>query len=236
MLSLAQSDHGTVAEDIATDIADVLAARIDSPGETAQGLEEEPGLFFGWSGVSVFFASYARFRRENARFQELAGAALRRDLRFTSEYGRGIVGLQDQSVNRSLPYLARGSAGVLYTTIQVPGVVDAHTLAGLEASCHSRYYAMSGLYNGTAGILAALSSLAPSESTSAQRDRLVQNLWDYALSWNGSLQFAGENYLRLSADFGTGAAGILTALVSAQTGRPAWLPTAGASVSAPAPR
>lgn len=224
MLSLAQTGSHASTEDIVVDIAETLASRVVQLDPSNTGLSTEPGLFFGWSGVAVFFASLARWRPEFSHYSQLAHRCLENDLSFTSTYGQGIVGLQDQTVNRSLPYLARGSAGVLFASTYVPSATDAHTEAGLLASCNSRYYAMSGLYNGTAGILAALASVQDIHDVTQQRDRLVRNIWDYALRWNDTLQFAGESYLRLSSDLSTGSAGILAALTSMASGQPAWLP------------
>lgn len=236
MLSLGQAGLGAATEDIAADIAETIASRVEQLDPADTGLAAEPGLFFGWSGVAVFFASLSRWRPEFSHYSQLASRCLEHDLGFTSTYGQGIIGLQDQAVNRSLPYLARGSAGVLFASTYIPTAIDAPTEAGLFASCDSRYYAMSGLYNGTAGILAALACLQPVQAVAEQQDRLVRNIWDYALRWNGTLQFAGENYLRLSTDLSTGSAGILAALTSVKTGQPAWLPIVNSSLLPPAPR
>ncbi len=224
MLSLAQAGVDAGAEEIALDIASVIAARVEMLDPTRTGLNAEPGLFFGWSGLSVFFAAVADHQRD-PRYARLATTCLRNDADFTSTYGRGIVGVQDQAVNRSLPYLGRGSAGVLFAAMRTPGALDDLTMDGLVASCRSRYYAMSGLYNGTAGILATLGSLPADASARAHSELLVRNLWDYALRWGDSMQFAGEGYLRLSSDLSTGSSGILAALTSFKTGQPAWLPT-----------
>lgn len=71
----------------------------------------------------------------------------------------------------------------------------------------------SGLNNGIAGILVAnhfASTWSP--QTTQTNNRLLDELNDYSLSWENTLQFPGDSYLRLSSDYSTGSAGILTAL------------------------
>jgi hypothetical protein len=161
--------------------------------------------------------------------QDAAVHFIERDLERSIEYGAGVIGMEDRENSRALPYLASGSAGVLYALPRVLGDHEARSrttlIDGLLAACSSNVYAFSGLFNGRAGICAALGG---SSRLGERFDRAaisqLDMLRDHALSWQGTLQFPGENYLRLSTDLGTGTAGVLAATASIRDGRSHWMP------------
>ncbi|WP_037650107.1 hypothetical protein [Streptomyces flavidovirens] len=79
----------------------------------------------------------------------------------------------------------------------------------------------SGLFNGRAGTLAALTHLddGSRETARAIRAHLAGFGW-HAIPYQGHLTFLGDQTLRLSADLGTGASGVLLTVNAALTGRP----------------
>lgn len=219
--------------EMAVQIAEVLCKRLDDSGSGAllAELDRRSGLFYGWSGLALFFASVAPFAPRTDEYNDLSRTLLERDLNRVSESGAGVLGIEDIEGQRSLPYLATGSAGVLFALAHVPAAEGlGHNagqayVEGFMRACNSQIYAYSGLFNGRAGIVAGLAGATGlHDAISAQAAVQVRMLGDHALRWRGSVQFPGENYLRLSADLSTGSAGVLAAITSLRDGVPHWLP------------
>ncbi|WP_146208611.1 hypothetical protein [Bifidobacterium asteroides] len=85
----------------------------------------------------------------------------------------------------------------------------------LVEACASPTYAFSGLYNGRAGIMSALAVGKTWISDYAEIQTMhLKNLLDYSLAYHEQPVFVGDSMLRLSADYSTGSAGVLSALTS----------------------
>jgi hypothetical protein len=219
--------------DFAIGIGDALEDRLLEPdGQAALRLSRIAGLLTGWSGVAVFWTALAKAGVRTAHFSELVHLAITRDLANTEVDENGALGAIDRAGSRSLPYLAAGAAGVLVGASAVRGLVgyeDAfrESWLAMVTACSSDTYVFSGFNQGRSGIVAALAVAAP---WTPQATGLIQThfdaLRDRALKWRSSLQFPGDYCLRLSSDFGTGAAGILSAATAATMDAWNWMPIA----------
>lgn len=179
---------------------------------------KQGGLLHGWSGIALFWLALSRIDIEhNPAYIRRALNCICRDLDNTVIEPNGMRGIKDKH-NRSLPYLADGSGGLIVAISIARIALHDDSLFHKEwdsliAACSSSQYAFSGLNNGIAGILVAnhfASTWSP--QTTQTNNRLLDELNDYSLSWENTLQFPGDSYLRLSSDYSTGSAGILTAL------------------------
>lgn len=176
------------------------------------------GLYHGWSGIALMWMALSHFDMANAdKFAGYAVECLNKDLATTVVSDDGVRGTLDK-FNRSLPYFADGTAGILTAACIARLALGDDSLFSpqwdsLKWACCSSMYAFSGLNRGVAGIIVAdqFASFWSPELIPA-RDRLIASLDTYALDWFGTLQFPGDSYLRLSSDYSTGAAGILTML------------------------
>ena len=198
-----------------------------------RSLERRSGLFYGFSGVSLLLSTLARITSDLS-YADASEECIRLDLSHCKEYGGGVLGVLDEDANRTLPYLAWGSAGILIALAQlraISGYKDAFIseYAGLIAACSSNFYAFPSLFNGRAGIVAALaaSSLGDPAVLEIARKQ-ARSLTEALLVWNNHTFIPGEQYLRLSTDLGTGNAGVVSALSSLDTGVPLWIPLTAA--------
>lgn len=221
--------------ELAQTVADAVIARLFTFPTTAMKdtLDASAGLLYGWSGPALFLAEVAR-RTQQARYLDFAERALEADLANTVWTEDGALHAWDRAGNRSLPYLSRGTSGMLFphTTIAElsPSSARDSQIEGIIRACDSREYAFCGLFNGRAGIVASLSFAADLPGAAGVLERQVGYLFDLALEWEGKLVFPGDNYLRLSMDLSTGSAGILAALTAAeQASTVPWLPVLGAA-------
>jgi hypothetical protein len=97
----------------------------------------------------------------------------------------------------------------------------AAVVAGVLAGSRGALVRSPGLFSGRAGLIATQAALGGEpERVREQVRRLV---W-HARTYRGQLAFPGRGLLRLSADLGTGAAGVLAALTSALDGSGPVLP------------
>lgn len=221
-------------EDESQEIAVILEQRLfrKSLPWAVEPLFERAGLFYGWSGVSLLYTALAS-RTGERRYVAIAEQCIRQDLSRSVISDIGIRSIEDRVGNRTLPYLAWGSAGVIVAIAALRGLPGFDRAFEAEwesllAACCSRIYAYAGLFNGRAGIIAALA--AAQHYSPELRDTIqsqVSLLAEYALTWRGTLQFPGEGYFRLSTDFGTGSSGILASLHSITAHPMGWLPVVG---------
>lgn len=198
--------------------AERLAARLR--GSQEAGSQAGVGLMRGWSGPALFFLRLHADTADGA-YLDLAEEALRRDLQHCVQGPHGELQVDDRG-QRLLPYLAGGSAGiaiVLDELLRQRPVEDlADAAQRLRHACHAEFVINSGLFNGRAGMLAALHWL--SGPGLSERDRSGVLLHLDRLSWHliprrGLLCFPGEHLLRLSMDLATGSAGVLLAVTAA---------------------
>jgi predicted Ser/Thr protein kinase len=222
--------------------ADRLGAVEDVP-VVSGGAGPRAGLLNGSSGPALLFLRLFE-ETGDPGWLDHAETALRQDLR------RCVTKPQEGTVHvnegwRTMPYLARGSAGI--------GVVlqqylqhrqhDGFAMAakGIRRACTSRFYAQSGLFAGRAGMVLALAVTAPAGPPGppdpAAFDQARRLAW-HAVEHDGLLGFPGDQLHRLSADLATGSAGVLLALGAVFHDTPANLPFLRASEDAlkpPAP-
>lgn len=221
--------------ELAQAVADAVIARLFTSPTTAMKdtLNASAGLLYGWSGPALFLAEVARCTQQ-ARYLEFAERALEADLANTVWTEDGALHAWERAGNRSLPYLSRGTSGMLFPHATIAELSPSSTrnaqVEGILRACDSREYAFAGLFNGRAGIVASLSFARDLPGAAEILERQVGYLFDLALEWEGKLVFPGDNYLRLSMDLSTGSAGILAALTAAeQASTIPWLPILSAA-------
>jgi hypothetical protein len=181
----------------------------------------------GSAGPALLFLR-AYERTGDTALLDKAADALRQDLRRCSLAADG--SLQVNEGWRYLPYLDFGSVGIGLVLARYLEHRDDETFASALGDIHRvaelRFFVQSGLFTGRSGIIAALGTgLRPGR---ADRDPLIQaqvgGLRWHALPYGDGLAFPGDQLLRLSMDLGTGTAGVLFALGTAQGGRRVFLP------------
>ena len=208
--------------DPARELVRACAERIGGPADVPElsgGEHPRAGLMHGSSGVALLFLHAYELDGDTALL-DLARDALAQDLR---RCRRGPDGsLQVDQGWRRLPYLEEGSAGIVPVLSRYLAHRDdpelAESLAGLRAVAGARFFVQPGLFNGRAGLIAALPPGDP------DLPDLVAGLRWHALVHDGATAFPGDRLLRLSMDFATGTAGVLFALGHALGAAPCFLP------------
>ncbi|GAB3153060.1 class III lanthionine synthetase LanKC [Microbacterium neimengense] len=215
---------------IAQKVSETIIDRLfTSPSpRTTDALDASAGLLQGWSGPALLLAEMAKFTQQ-ARYLDFAERALEADLANTVWTDDGALHAWERAGNRSLPYLSRGTSGMLLPHVAITELSASTSreaqIDGILAACDSREYAFTGLFNGRAGIVASLAFAASLPGAAEIMNRQLEDLFDLALEWDGELVFPGDNYLRLSMDLSTGSAGVLAALTAAeQAATVPWLP------------
>lgn len=189
------------------DMTDPLAIR---------NLNSAQGFLRGWSGVALLNIAAAQVGgKANSENINIARQCIKNDLQGNPIDEFGIRGTLDR-YNRSLPYLEKGSAGILIAVCALRTATKDDSLfvdewESLVKACSSSLYAFSGLYHGRAGIIAALNMAIPwTHDSKTILDRHWKSYNQYGLSWHGNLYLPGESYLRLSCDYSTGSAGVIS--------------------------
>lgn len=182
------------------------------------------GLFDGWSGVAVVCHQLAELLGES-EWRELMRLCIERDLENLRQPD-GSIRVDYSGVN--FGYLSEGSAGVLFALLLCDEEGRyTRELELLRQSTPSGFTVNGGLFRGAAGIAAVRGCYA--QSTEKET---VQTLSGFLLKGHlfappdaDALLMLGDNTLHLSADYSTGAAGVLGALVSIYGKDPlAWFP------------
>lgn len=176
------------------------------------------GLLRGWSGAALFL--HQLYRRTGDRdLLSAAQRALHRDLRLCVRAGNG--SLQGNGGFRSWPYLELGSAGIalvvdeILTDVEDPALELA--LPDLVTALRSTFVVGPHLGRGRAGLMAAAARLAttrPCLGTAAIAVEHLCRLHWHRVDRDGEWAFPGDGLHRLSMDFLTGTAGVLTAATS----------------------
>jgi tRNA A-37 threonylcarbamoyl transferase component Bud32 len=217
---------------------------VADPGERAHiGLVEpahgKAGLLRGWSGVALLFLRLYEDTGEEC-WLERAVRALHRDLDQCVVSAGGSLQVEEPGV-RTLTYLEIGSAGIAAVGAEVlahradPRIDEA--LPSLLGACSSEFVLQANLFNGRAGLIAAL-CLAGHRLGDAGHgvlDRHLRRLAWHGASYRGHLAFPGNQSLRLSMDLATGTAGVLLATHAATVPGAVVLPFL-APARGPAPR
>lgn len=212
--------------DAAFSVAGLVADRLASAGHP-DGVPSA-GLLRGWTGPALMFLRLYEYTGD-PEFLDLAGTALRRDLRRCVVRDSGALEVEDG--RRSLPYLGNGSAGIgLVLDDYLAHRADDRfcpAAAAIRTAARGRFSIQPGLFTGMAGMILALSRPHP-PGTAAGRDPVVaeqvRRLSRHALDYRGHLAFPGDQLMRLSTDLATGSAGVLLAVGSALHDRPVGLP------------
>jgi serine/threonine protein kinase len=193
--------------------ADHLLYEAVSLGEQllASSAESPAGLLGGMAGTALL---YLRLHHATSDPQWLPAArrALAHDLAQCVILGDGTMHVQRNRF-RHLPYLAEGSAGIALVAREYLALAEDRELTDFVAACRrtcsAKFVREPGLFQGRAGMAAALAALDgdPCEIT-AQVARIA---W-HAVHRDGTLLIPGSHLLRHSADLATGAAGVILAL------------------------
>lgn len=216
---------GEVCGSLADQLADRVNRAYADPTDQASW---KAGLFQGWSGAALALVLAAdQLGRED--LLDPAARAVRLDLSRCVEYEQD-GSLQVDDDGRALPYLAHGSVGIAVAGQALLARRDDDELnaamARLVRPALSNLYLCGGLTQGRGGMIAAL-GLVDQQYLPGPRheliDRHVRRLDLYCPVRTDGAFLAGDQNLRFSADYATGAGGLLLALTPT-TARVPWLP------------
>ncbi|MEW2143342.1 class III lanthionine synthetase LanKC [Micromonospora vinacea] len=195
----------------------VIGQLADDPGpDISGGRNPYAGLLRGRTGPALMLLRLYELSGDDELLGH-AATALRQDLRRCVLRPDGALEVNEGW--RTMPYLAHGSVGIgLVLDQYLRHRADdrfAEASAGVRRAARSPFYAQSGLFAGRAGIIAYLAASADDTDRRELRAQVDRLAW-HALPYRDGTAFPGEQLLRLSMDFGTGTAGVLYALASAE--------------------
>ena len=195
------------------------------PSEAAHRLErllddgvrgESVGLLHGWCAAALLFAALHQ-RTADDRYATLAARAIEADLDRCTWTGNGTLEFDEGW--RTLPYLGVGSLGVGLAILELQRVTDAQVfsepLAGIDAAATYQQCGQASLAHGLAGFLIYLGRRVrhrPSPELDEVISSHLRSLRLHAVADDTGVFFRGNQNLRLSSDYLTGAAGVLAAL------------------------
>lgn len=183
------------------------------------------GLFDGWSGVALACSMLGRYFHDEI-WSDRARQIIHNDLQYlkANKFGSSYIRISDIAYS----YLSEGSAGVGYALTQIDRSLFANEIEQICTSLQMGISLNPGLFRGLAGVSVALGAMTGyAESTRPKIDHqlhVVVDCYSFRHTVSGALFFLGDNTYRLSADYSTGAAGILAALLSRASGQDLWLP------------
>lgn len=205
--------HWRQVEEVADRLGQAVAAR------WRPGAEKRAGLMHGWSGPALFFTRLFEATGDPHHLDQ-AIDALGHDVRECVSLDNGTLQVLEAG-RRTLAYLESGSAGIALAASQVLAHRDTPELATAvrqsASACRTELIVETHLFNGRAGLLAALIRLRHHGlgfDTEAVIQRHLRGFGWLALSYQGRLAFAGDQSLRLSMDLATGNAGVLLGLAT----------------------
>lgn len=213
--------HHKVGEGAYLDQAISLAEALErSAVESERGVHWEDegtiqiGYGYGQSGVALFLLRLSQVL-DDPRWRTLGRKALDYDLSFAQEIEPGVVsfGETPDNIMTLEQYIEQGSGGIAKVAIRY-GLLD--DIAPVLADVHRKYSGFPGLIYGLSGFIdvftdAYIHSGDPKYREMAQRP--LQGLVDlYVFETSDGPAAPGENLFRISCDYGTGMAGVITAL------------------------
>lgn len=201
--------------------AEIVAERRAPVGSGDDG-RTYAGLFHGASGRALLFIRLYE-RTADPGYLDAAEVAIAADL---DQCVRGEDGaLRVDEGWRHMPYLGTGSAGIGMVVDRFlthrDNDVFAEAAASIRDAARSCFYAQTGLFNGSAGMILCL---ATHERRDPHIAAHVRRLARHAIPYADGLAFPGDRLYRLSMDLGTGTAGVLLAMAAALSPQGATLP------------
>lgn len=180
----------------------------------AQG--ETVGLLHGWCAAAILFARLHELTGDGD-FVSLATRAIEADLaRCTTTKN---ATLEFDEGWRTLPYLGVGSLGIGLAILELQRVTDTQVysepLSGIDAAATYHQCAQASLAHGLAGFLIYLKRRVGHRPSPELEDVIashLQSLRLHAVADDTGVFFRGNQNLRLSSDYLTGASGVLAAL------------------------
>lgn len=208
------AEGDSVARSILDRYAASLAARITAAANMVSPQSETGnaiGVFDGWAGVGLTCRRLAELTGGDS-WDRLMHVCFRRELAQLTAADDGALRVDYSRV--SYGYLSEGAAGIAFALAQCAPAHYRDEIARLTQAVDGIISMNGGLFRGTAGIACAL---LPVSTAGSERARLMAFTADSFLFRGDepeTLMVLGDNGHHLSADFSTGAAGYVGALLS----------------------
>ena len=231
MASLMTQPDTKVDNDL-TDLIAQLQGITEDPSSTIVSFEtssrKAAGLIDGWSGVGLALDRASLLLGDDS-LHMTAVNAFRRDLDLTTRARDGSLQVLDNG--RLMPYLAEGSAGILFALLMASERLRSHfssrTLNRLAKAADVRCTANGGLFMGRTGLLLVrhFASLTGIDCVPVDTEILVNEITPYCFkskSGKGVI-IGGQGGLRLSTDYCSGNAGVVRAIDTFKDSTNPWL-------------
>ena len=193
-------------------IADTITDRLGADPVPDAQQPVEPGLWRGEAGPALLFLRQHDRTADDALL-DLATASLLRDLAALDQLAQVAVGIVDR-----MPFLSSGSGGLALVADRLLRRRPVPELAALRDRVRTAvtipFVDEVGLFYGHAGLMIVAAELGGADEASV-RPRLLahaRTMRLHSVGLKGAPAVTGRFNLRISADFGTGAAGVLLAL------------------------
>lgn len=197
-----------------------ILARVTNKSESELGkMLPDAGLSNGCSGLALALSSLIKIDIpiDKVFLSRLVRQLLKADVLHCKSYKDG--SLQADDDYRLLPYVGKGSAGILIAESLARRnnikTVSRESITRLLKACTSPYYMESGLLRGISGIIAAL-ELESTGDNQIPQDIMDTHLEDLSLhamlNAKGNYFFTGSEGLRISTDLLSGMTGIALVL------------------------
>lgn len=224
-LGFYKRNKDTSYKDVAASTADRIIMILEDDGKQSQKL----GYADGARGAALFLLRLYEVVGD-PRYLDLAGRLLTDEL----DQFRAVSNSSESTTDRRVAtsFLA-GLPGLILPLTEYLKHRDSHDLtAGLESAKSAArvpFGISPGILHGRSGMLYSLvvDGVHKNDTVIAAQ---VRDLWKYAIPFESGMAFPGDNLLRLSMDLGSGTAGVLLALESAETGTDLLAPILGGKV------
>lgn len=187
------------------------------------------GYAFGGAGVALFLL-YLSCASGERQLLEAGAQALRHDLRSGREVEPGILSFPSEPSNGSTvyPYWLHGSAGIGTALVRYEHMMEddaefSTCLRGLVPDVSRKYAVFPGLFRGLAGLgnfLLDLAFIAGDDQAYRAAQRVAEGVLLFGIDRPEGRAFPGDDLYRISADFGTGCAGVAAFLHRLSEGGP----------------